>query len=120
MIRRPPRSTRTDTLFPYTTLFRSSRAGWGSTPGLLAAAGSRRTRARRGGRGAAVGSAPALGRDRALTTRCVWVLHDWRVAHEYGRSCRLSGRRELLLCSSGRRAGGPQLYVWARDRLLDH
>src|SRR3546814_1362770 len=27
MIRRPPRSTRTDTLFPYTTLFRSLR-GW--------------------------------------------------------------------------------------------
>src|SRR3546814_15239153 len=30
MIRRPPRSTRTDTLFPYTTLFRSylRRAGY--------------------------------------------------------------------------------------------
>src|SRR3546814_10080211 len=27
MIRRPPRSTRTDTLFPYTTLFRSIRIG---------------------------------------------------------------------------------------------
>src|SRR3546814_12825825 len=27
MIRRPPRSTRTDTLFPYTTLFRSGRGG---------------------------------------------------------------------------------------------
>src|SRR3546814_1833375 len=27
MIRRPPRSTRTDTLFPYTTLFRSARRG---------------------------------------------------------------------------------------------
>src|SRR3546814_2039968 len=27
MIRRPPRSTRTDTLFPYTTLFRSRDAG---------------------------------------------------------------------------------------------
>src|SRR3546814_19460063 len=26
MIRRPPRSTRTDTLFPYTTLFRSQKA----------------------------------------------------------------------------------------------
>src|SRR3546814_18565335 len=26
MMRRPPRSTRTDTLFPYTTLFRSSEA----------------------------------------------------------------------------------------------
>src|SRR3546814_9579707 len=28
MIRRPPRSTRTDTLFPYTTLFRSCRFGF--------------------------------------------------------------------------------------------
>src|SRR3546814_1997629 len=27
MIRRPPRSTRTDTLFPYTTLFRSDYSG---------------------------------------------------------------------------------------------
>src|SRR3546814_13046986 len=27
MIRRPPRSTRTDTLFPYTTLFRSAQQG---------------------------------------------------------------------------------------------
>src|SRR3546814_3098247 len=27
MIRRPPRSTRTDTLFPYTTLFRSRQRG---------------------------------------------------------------------------------------------
>src|SRR3546814_7330947 len=40
MIRRPPRSTRTDTLFPYTTLFRSRypgsrhrrRAGSGRAP----------------------------------------------------------------------------------------
>src|SRR3546814_11929075 len=29
MIRQPPRSTRTDTLFPYTTLFRSRLAGDG-------------------------------------------------------------------------------------------
>src|SRR3546814_5768095 len=28
MIRRPPRSTRTDTLFPYTTLFRSLNSTW--------------------------------------------------------------------------------------------
>src|SRR3546814_19081576 len=37
MIRRPPRSTRTDTLFPYTTLFRSLLDGLGRrnrTPGL--------------------------------------------------------------------------------------
>src|SRR3546814_5443007 len=31
MIRRPPRSTRTDTLFPYTTLFRSDDPGLGDT-----------------------------------------------------------------------------------------
>src|SRR3546814_20047748 len=34
MIRRPPRSTRTDTLFPYTTLFRSV-PGARYLPGLL-------------------------------------------------------------------------------------
>src|SRR3546814_12731732 len=32
MIRRPPRSTRTDTLFPYTTLFRSPRRSASSRP----------------------------------------------------------------------------------------
>src|SRR3546814_3379279 len=41
MIRRPPRSTRTDTLFPYTTLFRSLQAA--------------RLRDRRHGRNARVG-----------------------------------------------------------------
>src|SRR3546814_4412050 len=35
MIRRPPRSTRTDTLFPYTTLFRSRRPGDGDELALL-------------------------------------------------------------------------------------
>src|SRR3546814_2635833 len=34
MIRRPPRSTRTDTLFPYTTLFRSVDGGVGLRLGL--------------------------------------------------------------------------------------
>src|SRR3546814_8679466 len=42
MIRRPPRSTRTDTLFPYTTLFRSERpspaCGGGWVGGASAAA----------------------------------------------------------------------------------
>src|SRR3546814_6659396 len=33
MIRRPPRSTRTDTLFPYTTLFRSHRRRDGGRAG---------------------------------------------------------------------------------------
>src|SRR3546814_20605109 len=41
MLRRPPRSTRTDTLFPYTTLFRSivsfTGVRSGSLPSLIAA-----------------------------------------------------------------------------------
>src|SRR3546814_11084720 len=43
MIRRPPRSTRTDTLFPYTTLFRSP-----PTPGIAGHAGLVCNRASRG------------------------------------------------------------------------
>src|SRR3546814_2156671 len=43
MIRRPPRSTRTDTLFPYTTLFRSGPQG--------AVAGNRRRDRPRAGPG---------------------------------------------------------------------
>src|SRR3546814_1624029 len=35
MIRRPPRSTRTDTLFPYTTLFRSRGEGLHVLVGIL-------------------------------------------------------------------------------------
>src|SRR3546814_19418633 len=47
MIRRPPRSTRTDTLFPYTTLFRSCWWRWAeswrrSSPGGSTACARRR------------------------------------------------------------------------------
>src|SRR3546814_18682494 len=47
MLRRPPRSTRTDTLFPYTTLFRSRLVGLGDHPEVAqlgdgATAGDRR------------------------------------------------------------------------------
>src|SRR3546814_2433927 len=35
MIRRPPRSTRTDTLFPYTTLFRSVHQPLGARKAVL-------------------------------------------------------------------------------------
>src|SRR3546814_12086927 len=40
MIRRPPRSTRTDTLFPYTTLFRSQRKNGASTSSARTGLGS--------------------------------------------------------------------------------
>src|SRR3546814_19741275 len=38
MIRRPPRSTRTDTLFPYTTLFRSAGRAYAAYGGVYVAA----------------------------------------------------------------------------------
>src|SRR3546814_14668271 len=40
MIRRPPRSTRTDTLFPYTTLFRSSELATSSGISLVPITGA--------------------------------------------------------------------------------
>src|SRR3546814_2380528 len=51
MIRRPPRSTRTDTLFPYTTLFRSgwSRATSETSPCVVRPAGQGRTTSTSGG-----------------------------------------------------------------------
>src|SRR3546814_16835899 len=39
MIRRPPRSTRTDTLFPYTTLFRSGQLACRTLCGARGASG---------------------------------------------------------------------------------
>src|SRR3546814_18351330 len=50
MIRRPPRSTRTDTLFPYTTLFRSHGRGAGAGQRRRCRPGASR-RTRRGGEG---------------------------------------------------------------------
>src|SRR3546814_17296700 len=41
MIRRPPRSTRTDTLFPYTTLFRSHQFSEAQSTELIGYYGSR-------------------------------------------------------------------------------
>src|SRR3546814_9065217 len=53
MIRRPPRSTRTDTLFPYTTLFRSTSRLGSKGRGIARRACHRRQR-RRSGRGGGV------------------------------------------------------------------
>src|SRR3546814_3990255 len=48
MIRRPPRATRTDTLFPYTTLFRSDRPL--TPPHACGVSGKRSAQAREGRR----------------------------------------------------------------------
>src|SRR3546814_16996272 len=68
MIRRPPRSTRTDTLFPYTTLFRSwstaSPAGRSSSQARACANGD--SSARRAG---ATGASLPLARMARLSAR---------------------------------------------------
>src|SRR3546814_9353899 len=60
MIRRPPRSTRTDTLFPYTTLFRSAR-GRGDISDRNHQLADRAAVAELGDRLAAVGEREAFG-----------------------------------------------------------
>src|SRR3546814_3441697 len=72
MIRRPPRSTRTDTLFPYTTLFRSDRARggdhdraavlrrFGGGRGILREGGGGKRRAGERGEGEATGHSGLL------------------------------------------------------------
>src|SRR3546814_13961094 len=98
MIRRPPRSTRTDTLFPYTTLFRSTslnlferrQAGYALTPvgeAMLASAIAVRDAANRFGEAAGARSRDAGGTV-SLTTMEIFavtilppILRDLRAAH---------------------------------------
>src|SRR3546814_6841264 len=79
MIRRPPRSTRTDTLFPYTTLFRShpSRTSHRAAALLLAENTPRRNRGncriemkglKRASCGHALGRAPPRSRSEEHTS----------------------------------------------------
>src|SRR3546814_13169913 len=80
MLRRPPRSTRTDTLFPYTTLFRSAlsvRTGVDDA----AAGDARHRRADRAGR-------PADGRDGRPALRPAGRSEERRVGKECVSTCR--------------------------------
>src|SRR3546814_20206197 len=89
MIRRPPRSTRTDTLFPYTTLFRShlrDQAGQGGPVGWILEVldhawfdARAADQAQRGARGAAGG-----------------VVVDGGVGHRHGLSPLVVGSRTVV------------------------
>src|SRR3546814_1774515 len=90
MLQRPPRSTRTDTLFPYTTLFRSIVAlahecdreqAWsaGQDSSRLAAPLILTLR----GPGTRSGSG-----NRALPTQIVALAHVWREAHVHAEPVR--------------------------------
>src|SRR3546814_2818801 len=90
MIRRPPRSTRTDTLFPYTTLFRSDTDRIAGLSGLTGA--SRRQNAdtqRRGDANAGTGRNQGTGTRRPYCRRLLReaARRLWRRGHA-GRSAR--------------------------------
>src|SRR3546814_2391902 len=102
MIRRPPRSTRTDTLFPYTTLFRSWRGtscrscGWSRSTAPGGRCGGRgRVRLERGRRG---GRRQSLWRDGRIYRRSRARIAPETRPPELGRGGRLSGRLSDRLC----------------------
>src|SRR3546814_4727147 len=112
MIRRPPRSTRTDTLFPYTTLFRSldgrplrrrhSLQGWRTALGqpLLGRHHARLPVApARSGPGRR-----ALARHLARTARGR-ALHAGKLARSPAARCLLAARLDLRELRRGRRPG---------------
>src|SRR3546814_10234540 len=79
MIRRPPRSTLTDTLFPYTTLFRSSGASVHGEQLLHARAGERRIGEKPGG----VGEAEELREVQHVARRLLPAHHDEMRSEEH-------------------------------------
>src|SRR3546814_18346998 len=124
MTRRPPRSTRTDTLFPYTTLFRS----WSSDQSAEGAAVIKQ-RARRGfgaalGQDCGPGSRNADALQRGAELRCWQVDMAHSLAARPGTGRPIVGKGEALLtcpflkpafgntpghnaCPTGRAAGTP-------------
>src|SRR3546814_3168241 len=76
MIRRPPRSTRTDTLVPYTTLFRSGRRGQPDRRRLLQAGLPRAADGVRGGGEEVAGS--VAGRFGRLSRPNLPGIRDWK------------------------------------------
>src|SRR3546814_19939724 len=98
MIRLPPRSTRTDTLFPYTTLFRSFGAR------AVDRAGRAVRRRYRPGAGAPASRRRTLDARRADDAR------------EGGVRILFLGPSGRAISGDSRRARGPQLWRYLRDR----
>src|SRR3546814_3643893 len=99
MIRRPPRSTRTDTLFPYTTLFRSVGRGGAAFRTARRIAGDRRARAS--------GGAAEPGARRTGVRACHFPLSD--PARDRGAARFLAGDRAGRDGGGGRTVGRGQV-----------
>src|SRR3546814_17638410 len=127
MLRRPPRSTRTDTLFPYTTLFRSvldhhdglipKGVGEGGKGGRPRGADPRRLLLSRGGRlhrGGGRGAARRTEAGRSRTAAAGVVLCPWPAEEDRrpGGHLHVAGRAEQKGRASWRREGGRTGKMW--------
>src|SRR3546814_14834125 len=123
MIRRPPRSTRTDTLFPYTTLFRSlvAHRRCAARRGNMAAEATVRAGDGRADRDGAVAAAARRGLERRLRAR---LSQSLRSPHRFcravvpahvGLSSRVvtaAARRPSWQADLPRHAGEDRKRVW--------
>src|SRR3546814_7264632 len=103
MMRRPPRATRTDTLFPYTTLFRSRKPGQhASTSCRKRENRTARSRPRpRQDRRKAAGSCPDFPQYPAPARRCAW---PYRIGR--GRPCNKKQKYAVGILCLSRLSGG--------------
>src|SRR3546814_2284447 len=92
MIRRPPRSTRTDTLFPYTTLFRSD----GRVLVLEVASGILFVNNRQDAAGCEQ-VVLLTGQNSRSCSGVVFIAHDGYIGHVFG----AGGNRPILRCAAG-------------------
>src|SRR3546814_3949930 len=119
MIRRPPRSTRTDTLCPYTTLFRSDAAALADRQtervGEIGGVAACLDRLHRGGRLVGVDQLPAVAFD-AADQRAVTVKTGAQVA---GPVERLDVVERLHHVLEGVGVDGPLAVAHAEERLAE-
>src|SRR3546814_16463715 len=116
MIRRPPRSTRTDTLFPYTTLFRSGRAAGRDGRSQLARRRLLLCRfPRRGPRGRADGGAYHLSvgsrADRQIRAQAPGTARKTKGSQDLWVRRRFSGRRLKIERGARRERGGRSVEI---------
>src|SRR3546814_5676663 len=112
MIRRPPRSTRTDTLFPYTTLFRSNLYSYDSTLDQCRDDGHLRCRPK--------GPGKFLLRDPLITIQCR-VRRSEKLPGGIPKSCPGVGQcgcRSVQI--SAEFSNLPFRYIWTRQALHWH
>src|SRR3546814_20256119 len=121
MIRRPPRSTRTDTLLPYTTLFRSGAAALRQVPGVALVDGDLlRLEAELVGQQLRVGGEMALAvrlrADPQLDAAVVLHLQARGLLAVGAAALAVAGNSEAAQLAFCRRLVAPRLKSWGVDR----